>query len=206
MPRSPLSAKAYAEVRARILKAARQIFETKGIDALSMRALASRVGLSAAALYRYFPGKGDVLAALWQEGVRALEARLDQISSAEPDAMRALAALAHTYADFARGDPDLYRLLFSINVETDDRMRDSDDTDFRTYRIVRERMAQAVAEGRVAPADPDLATQILWSAIHGALSLHLTCINFPLCDPGDLIGRAVDTVLRGLTADKGVVS
>ncbi|MEY4424125.1 MAG: hypothetical protein RLZZ258_1228, partial [Actinomycetota bacterium] len=47
-----------------ILGAAQQLIADKGVDAVSMAALASATGLSRPAIYQYFASKEDVLAEL----------------------------------------------------------------------------------------------------------------------------------------------
>ena len=51
--------------RDRIVAAARELYEEKGIQGLSMRMIASRVGLPTMTLYGYFPSKMAIVRALW---------------------------------------------------------------------------------------------------------------------------------------------
>lgn len=54
------------ETRAKILEAAVELFGRDGFDATTVRAIASRCGLTDAALYYYFRTKKDILASLWR--------------------------------------------------------------------------------------------------------------------------------------------
>ncbi len=54
------------ETRAKILQAAVELFGRDGFDATTVRAIASRCGLTDAALYYYFRTKKDILASLWR--------------------------------------------------------------------------------------------------------------------------------------------
>ncbi len=47
--------------RARILQAAREVLEERGVDAFSLDAVADKLALTSASLYHYFAGKGDLL-------------------------------------------------------------------------------------------------------------------------------------------------
>jgi AcrR family transcriptional regulator len=53
--------------RTAILDAARHIFTKKGIASATMQEIASEAGLSAGAIYRYFPSKDDLLRAFYEQ-------------------------------------------------------------------------------------------------------------------------------------------
>jgi AcrR family transcriptional regulator len=55
-----------AQLRRELREAAMTLFREGGLAAVTMRALASRVGMSAMSSYRYFPDKSAVLSELWQ--------------------------------------------------------------------------------------------------------------------------------------------
>lgn len=57
---------------ARIERAATELFYEQGYHATSMRDIASRVGITAGALYNHFPGKHDLLFAISLNTTRAL--------------------------------------------------------------------------------------------------------------------------------------
>jgi len=201
MPRAPHSAQERAEIRARILDAAWSLFTETGFDGLSMRAVAARAGMSAGAIYRYFPAKSDLAVALWQEGARGLEDRLRHIVAGAGDPVEALRALAQAYADFALEDPAMFRMLFFADGGHEFDVGGATSA-FTSYYLARECVERAIAQGRFAVTDADLATQTLWAAIHGVISLRMICVDFPFCEPRRLIAQAIATVLAGLQEAK----
>ncbi|MEZ4501448.1 MAG: TetR/AcrR family transcriptional regulator [Dehalococcoidia bacterium] len=64
---STLREQVVEERRQEILAAALGVFVRKGLSGATMQDIASAVGLTAGALYRYFPGKDDLVAALFAE-------------------------------------------------------------------------------------------------------------------------------------------
>ena len=62
------------ETETAILEAARNLLAEGGLDALSMRAVASQVGLSATAIYHWFEGKEDLVDRVVLHGFRRSEA------------------------------------------------------------------------------------------------------------------------------------
>jgi AcrR family transcriptional regulator len=181
VPRLPLSEQERDQVRGRILAAARELVERLGADRLSMRAIGARVGLTASALYAYFPAKQDLLRALWQGAIDDLDARFRALSAAEPDPLAALAALARAYAGFALEDPVRFRLLFFTPAPPgaiDD--EDGQPPQSRIgYAIARERVVEAIDRGLLRLGDAPT--------------------DFPFQSPWRLVETMIATVLRGLS-------
>src|SRR4051812_42671701 len=89
-------------MRGEILTAAQHIIRTHGMDALSLRALAKAVGVTAPALYEYFPNKDAILRALFVEGSKVMLALMEQtISEGTPGIQQVLGVLGG-YRTFAR--------------------------------------------------------------------------------------------------------
>ncbi|GAA2334160.1 TetR/AcrR family transcriptional regulator [Streptomyces kunmingensis] len=76
--------------RVHILEVAEQFFAEQGISG-SMDAIAKRAGVGAGTLYRHFPNREALLAALLQARNEELEARRDAIRREESDSSDALA-------------------------------------------------------------------------------------------------------------------
>ncbi len=92
-----------------IVAAARRILEEEGVEALTMRRLAGAVGMRAPSLYKHFPTKRAVEAALIEEGMvefgRALHTALRTPARGD-----AVGNLLEAYRRAAMGSPALYRL------------------------------------------------------------------------------------------------
>jgi AcrR family transcriptional regulator len=84
--------------RAEIVDAALGLLAEEGYEAVSMRRIADRVGMRAASLYKHFPNKEALEAAMISVGFE-LQAEAD------------LPALTAAYRSFARDHPHLYRLM-----------------------------------------------------------------------------------------------
>ncbi|MGW6457307.1 TetR/AcrR family transcriptional regulator [Streptomyces sp. NPDC055078] len=95
-----------ADRSAQIVAAALEILEAGGADAMSMRAIADRVGIRAPSLYKHFPDKSAVETELKIVGMAALADDLEAVEAAESG----LLPLALAYRAHALGRPHLYRL------------------------------------------------------------------------------------------------
>jgi len=92
--------------------AGRQLLEEEGLEALTMRRLAERVGIRAPSLYKHLPDKAALEAAIiatgFEEAAAAFEQAVDRAGEGSGDALVALAA---AYRRFALEHPHLYRLM-----------------------------------------------------------------------------------------------
>src|SRR3954453_9835907 len=104
----------HGDLRQAVLQKAGEILEKEGLDALSLRELARRAGVSHNAPYRHFPDRESLLAALVEEGFQMLVDALAQRPQRE---------LGEAYVDFALSHAQRFRLMFggSVKVATADR-------------------------------------------------------------------------------------
>jgi len=100
---------ARSERAADIVAAARAVLEGQGADALTMRALAAAVGMQAPSLYKHFPTKRAVEAALIEQGLAELGKALHDALPA-PGRAGAVRSLLYAYRKAALASPALYRL------------------------------------------------------------------------------------------------
>ena len=195
------------ELRAKILDAARALFIADGYEAVTMRKVAERVAYTPTALYNHFADKDALLRELCDADFRALRESFGQtLRTADP--VERIGRIGRAYAEFALANPFHYRLLFMTALPTDDpsaprveRGNPAEDA----YAFLRATVAEAVASSRLRPeyADVDLVAQVVWSALHGVLALHLTCGDDPWIHwspVADRVAAVIAVTLRGLTA------
>lgn len=100
-------------LRGRLLADALALLESEGFEALSLRELARKAGVSPMAPYRHFVDKAALLDALTLEGFAALREGLEAADAgAGEDARRALVEQGLVYLRFAAERPHLFRLMF----------------------------------------------------------------------------------------------
>jgi len=102
--------RAKAERRDALLSSAAQLFADRGFDGVSIEDLGSSVGISGPAVYRHFPSKQAVLAALLVGVSEGLLTGGRAVVSASSDDPSALVALVRFHVDFALRDPDVIRV------------------------------------------------------------------------------------------------
>src|SRR5215510_7107131 len=95
-----------AEMRQRILDAARELFIAEGYQNVSVRKIAEKVEYSPAALYAYFPSKDDLFFALAEEGFRKLFEFTNDPATMEGEPLSAIRQGFLRYYQFSREHPE----------------------------------------------------------------------------------------------------
>jgi AcrR family transcriptional regulator len=185
---------------ARILDEANALVVEEGLEALSMRALAARVGLTAGALYRYFPSQDALVAALTARAIADLAAG----AQASGPPLRRILALADAYRRASVEQPHRFGLIAVLLAAPRVVV-----TDPEAQRPVAEAMigaltplvaafAEAEATGDLPAGDPSDRAVIVFGALQGLLTLRKQARFAPeRLDPDRLVGDAVRTLLVG---------
>jgi AcrR family transcriptional regulator len=119
-----LDPSAHAEVRGRILTAARHLFASKGYHAASMNEVARGAGLAKAAVYHYFKGKHDLLLALHEGLLSDAEEQLRRAPRFK-GLREALLFLGRGYLEHFKqpGPAEMMRIALNVNAEDPDFLR-----------------------------------------------------------------------------------
>jgi AcrR family transcriptional regulator len=157
------------DIKSRIITAARALYFDRGPDAVTMRAVAERVGVTATALYRHFADKDAILREVMGEGSRLLGSHLFRALEA-PTPLERLRATANAYLDFAATQPQAYRALYEAGEAEEGSPVQLQRGAMR--RFLRDRVREAMDAGVVAPGDPDGTAMSVWALLHGLASLH----------------------------------
>ena len=189
-------------LRRSILDHARHLLVAEGYDALSMRRIARAVGCSATSIYLYFENKDALTHALITEGMDKLADALEGASAgleAAPDRLR---ALSRAYVRFGLDNPEYYEVMFQLHPE---RMARYPAEDYRRARRNVEVFAHALEDGIRAgtvavPNPPDIAAAVLWTSLHGLVSLHLAQRMDVRLAGDELVEAGVRQALAGLGA------
>jgi len=105
-------------LRQDLLRAASDLFAEGGLDAVSVRAVAARVGVSAMTPYRYFADKAELLSGLWQSVFEAAYEQVVAAADAQATGRGRLRASIDAYIAFWEAHPDHYRLVYLIEGAT----------------------------------------------------------------------------------------
>jgi AcrR family transcriptional regulator len=158
----------HGELRRTLIDVAIGVIDKRGVDALNLRELALRAGVSSGAPYHHFADRETLLASIAEEGFSYLEAAMiRERSAAADDATSRLAALGRAYVSFATTHRGYFRVMFRGDLHTPDLVNARP----RAFQLLHEAMEDCQRSG-VAPAG-DVQPLVLtaWSAVHGLSTL-----------------------------------
>lgn len=179
--------------RDQVYEAALHLFATRGINGVSMRALAKVMGSSTMKTYHYFRDKNEVLADVLTRTFNRFCDTLDAAADIPGTAVEQARAKRMAYIQFAMEEPESYRIMFELAHPTEEDYPAMQAAMDRTRASMRNTVAALLSEGVVA-GDIDFLGHALWSAIHGPVSLYLAGKLTPGIDPVEL----VDSQITGL--------
>jgi AcrR family transcriptional regulator len=155
-----------AERERLIIRAARELAEAEGWDAVTTRRLAERVEYSQPVLYSHFKGKDAIVAAVAVEGFADMAAELRAARTSADSPRRALADVAAAYAAFADRRPALYDAMFNEAVSLPFATPEAPAALHAAFDELRQ-----VVRPIAGDDDEDLLAEVLWSGMHGLVAL-----------------------------------
>lgn len=198
--RSPRKARGHgSERREEILAAAAGLFARLGVSGVSTRQIALAVGISQPTLYAYFKTKDDIAEELYSRAFALLAARLAEQDMGPAQDADDVVRMLRVYVDFGLEHPDLYRLAFMTEALGQHPVRGQQlsPATQSTYGVLRGHMADIIRRGLALPAEVEVLTQSVWSAMHGLVALMIAKPGFPWADRETLIQAHLRLVARG---------
>lgn len=193
-----------SQTRQLILEAARGLFTELGFEAVTMRMIAEKIEYSPTAIYVHFADKHTLMRELSALDFRSLSAAVVRAQKVEEPFER-IHRLGHAYLAFALEHPSSYQLLFmtkrEAGVTKDIEPGEFDDPERSAYAMLREAVRYAISKKAFAPQhdDADLVAQLLWSSLHGLISLQ-ACMPKGSFVPWRPIKKSVDVMMHAMLA------
>ena len=169
---APLTPQQIAEFRQRVCTVAERQFAERGIERVSMRSLAEDLGCSATALYSYFKNKVEIFAAARAAALNRLSDRLESAYAAATDPWQRSRAIGDAYLDFARSEPEGYRLVFALEQPDREGFPELAEAEERSNRNLRGYCEEMVAAG-LLEGDPNVLAHLFWAGMHGLIVLQM---------------------------------
>ena len=185
-----------AKLRAEILAGATELLEQTGSEeAVTLRAVARQVGISAPSIYPHFPDREAIVDAIvdgaFSDFNAAIKAAGDAADGPGHGPLARLRAGCAAYLRFAAERPNRYRLLFERRDIVGDGQFRFSAVRAQSFNLLVANVQDCVDAGISASTDPELDARAIWAALHGFATLHANLPMLPWPDSDALLDRIV---------------
>lgn len=177
MPRE-LSTSDIEDFRDKLCDAALAIFAEKGVEGLTLREVAARLGVSPMTPYRYFKDKEEILAAVRARAFNDFAEALENAVNRGSDPIKKSRAAGDAYVDFALHHAEAYRLMFQVRQQDREAKDPNLQLAVERARATMSYHVRRLIEAGVLEGDAELVGYVFWAALHGLVMLELSG-NFP---------------------------
>ncbi len=195
--RKPRDRYHHGDLRRALLDEALRTIQQDGVDGLTLREIALRLGVSRTALYRHFTDKRALLSSVATEGFRLLTERL--LNAWTAGGVRGFNAMGVAYIRFAMGNPSHYRVMFGGFVDNAPRDEDLVRESTAAFQALVDAIVALQKAGAVRKDDPKRLAQFIWAAVHGVSMLIIDGqLAHQQAQIDDLIQFAVERISTGV--------
>jgi AcrR family transcriptional regulator len=195
-----------AALRDEILAATeRLLLETGSAEAVSIRSVADRVGVTPPSIYRHFADKNDLIFEVSTGHFVALDERLSKAAEGIDDPVDRLRAMGFAYMHFGLDNPEPYRILFMTRPhDTPEEYTAVVLRDNAAFDQVRRCVQECIDSGRFRSGFTDAYRLAIgfWARVHGLTSLLIAKPEFPWpADREAFIDEYASICLAGVVRD-----
>lgn len=193
----------HGDLRNTLLAIATELLAEDGVQALSLRKMAQRAGVSHNAPYMHFPDKDAVLAAIAEEGFRLLAVDVESaISQANDNIRQQLIAASQAYVNFALNHSSHLQVMFRPTdvAKYPHLVEVSQSSLNRLFDLVK----SGQEKGELKSADTHEMTKTIWAMVHGVAAISIayepTTLLPEKTSVEDVVSTFVTLLLNGLAA------
>jgi AcrR family transcriptional regulator len=189
----------HGDLRRALLQEAAATIQLHGVERLTLRAVADRLGVSRTALYRHFTDKSTLLAAVAREGFRTLRTELLAAWQGAGRGVAGFDAMGMAYVQFALAHPSHYRVMFGGFVDAEAKDPEFLDEASGAFQVLVDALVALQRDGVVRSDDTQQLARFVWAAVHGMAMLGIDGqLQHQRADILDLIHYAARRLRAGL--------
>ena len=189
----------HGNLRQTLLVAAKDLITEYGIESLSLRKLAEKIGVSRTAAYHYFDDKNDLLCAIAAQGFRRRKQEmLKQNKDSKQTERQKLQQYICAYVHFAVENPEEYELMFGRCIWKQAKCTaELREVAYASFKQQVEMVGQWQAVGLISGDNPLRTAQVLWGTLHGIAKLFIDGIYTDVARVEEITLTAVPLFVSG---------
>jgi AcrR family transcriptional regulator len=157
----------HGDLRRALLEEALRTIQTHGVEALTLRNVGEKLGVSRTALYRHFADKPTLLAAVGREGFRLLRVALSEAWENHGRGREGFEAMGRAYVRFAAEHRSHYRVMFGGFIESCAKDAAFIEEARSAFQVLVDALIKQQQRGLIRKDDPILQARWIWSMVHG---------------------------------------
>jgi AcrR family transcriptional regulator len=187
-----------ADFRSDICRVAAVLFARHGVAGVTMRQIATQLGRSPTAAYRYFKSKEEILAAVRAAAFNRFCEVIEEATLSSRDPRESARNVGRAYLGFALENPDAYRMMFDIS---EDAMTSDEGLTAALARARRCMVAYLapILDKDILNGELQALGQMLWACAHGLVMLRLAGVIADDAGLRQLHERTMSAIVRGAT-------
>jgi len=158
----------HGDVKNALIQAGVDIITEKGIQNLSMRNAAKRIGVSHTAPYRHFTNKEEFLVAIALKGFEILDQDMERaVATIEASDPSALVEGGRAYVKFAVSNSNYYRIMFGDYIKNKTLYPEFFFFFYRSFRKLIQIIENCGTKHGTDKTDLEITAIAVWSLLHG---------------------------------------
>ena len=157
----------HGDLRRALLEEAVRTIHAHGVEAVTLRTVGEKLGVSRTALYRHFADKPSLLAAVGREGFRLLRVALTEAWQSGGRGREGFEAMGRAYVRFAAEHRSHYRVMFGGFIESCSKDAEFIEEAKSAFQVLVDALVEQQQLGLVRKDDPLLQARLIWSMVHG---------------------------------------
>jgi AcrR family transcriptional regulator len=171
----------HGDLQSSLLATATEMITENGIETLSLRKLAERIGVSRTAAYHHFKDKNDLLSAIATQGFTSWQTQAERIfNNNKLTDQEKYHTFVHFYVRFATSNAAIYKLMFGSTLwKTAEKSEDKTNSSQKLIEVAypsfqyQVEMTQAWQQKGILPKSQNSLrlAQVTWATLHGIAQL-----------------------------------
>jgi AcrR family transcriptional regulator len=183
-------------VRAKVDRAAVQLFAAKGVDGVSIAEIAAAAEVSQGALYRHYRSKDELASTLFSNAYLRTGAELDAIRASQPGFASRIAAMVEHFCALYDADAALFRFMLIAQHDLLPRIGDGR----LPVAVIEDTVADAIAAREIDPIDVGAGAAVIMGVVlQPALFQLYGRLTGPLLTRAPSLARAAIAAVRALS-------
>jgi AcrR family transcriptional regulator len=183
--------------RAKVERAALELFAARGVDGASIAEIASAAGVSQGALYRHYRSKEELASTLFAVAYRRTGAELDAIRAARTCFADRVAAMVEHFCTLYDTDAALFRFMLLAQHDLLPRIASEGRV---PIAVIEHTVAEAIAAREIDPVDIAAGAAVIMGVVLQPAVFHLYGrLSGPLLPRGTALARAAIAAVKALS-------